>query len=93
MGLYLYLDVKGTSGTHCTYMPSYDFVCQDCAKQYEIRVSMSAYAAGEGRQCPECGSTRAERAFTAVNVIGSRSGGQFSGLDSAGPSCGPSGFT
>ncbi len=73
-------------------MPSYEFVCQDCESPYEVRISMSAYSDGEGRQCPECGSENVERAFTVVNIIaGSRSGsGSFS---SAGGGCGPGGFT
>jgi putative FmdB family regulatory protein len=73
-------------------MPSYDFVCQDCEKPYEVRISMSAYSAGEGRTCPACASDNVERAFTAVNVIaGSRSG---AGQSYARPSgCGPGGFT
>ena len=71
-------------------MPSYDFVCQDCGAPYETRLSMSAYSAGEGRECPTCGSTNVERAFTAVNVIaGSHSGGSYAG----GGSCGSSGFS
>jgi hypothetical protein len=52
---------------------------------------MSAYGEGKGRECTQCGSTKVERAFTAVNVIagGSSSGG--SGW--SGGSCGSSGFT
>lgn len=73
-------------------MPSYDFVCQDCQRPYEVRLSMSAYSDGEGRTCPECGSGNVERAFTAVNVIGSRSGSS-GGFSSSGGNCGPSGFT
>ena len=73
-------------------MPSYDFVCQDCKSPYEIRISMSAYSEGEGRQCPTCESTDVERTFTAVNVIaGSRSGG--GSFSSAGSGCGPTGFS
>jgi len=66
-------------------MPSYDFVCQECGSTFEVRLSISAYSAGEGRSCPQCGSRKVERAFTAVNVIaGSRSssgsgGGCYSG--------------
>ena len=77
-------------------MPSYDFVCQDCRDPYEVRISMSDYSAGEGRQCPGCGSTNVERTFTGVNVIaGSRSGGGAGqSMSSAlGGACGPSGFT
>lgn len=72
-------------------MPSYDFVCSDCEAAFEVRLSMSAYSAGEGRTCPECGSVRVERAFTTVNVIaGSRSG---SASSTGGGSCGVRGFT
>jgi putative FmdB family regulatory protein len=72
-------------------MPSYDFVCQECGNPYEARLSMSAYSAGEGRECPKCGSTQVERAFTAVNVIagGRSSGGSYGGSGS----CGSSGFS
>lgn len=41
-----------------------------------MRLSLSAYAAGQGRVCTACGSTLVEGAFTAVNVIaGSHAGG------------------
>lgn len=72
-------------------MPSYDFVCQECGTSFEVRLSMSAYSAGEGRTCPECGSHQVDRAFTTVNVIaGSRTS---SGGFSSGGSCGSGGFT
>jgi putative FmdB family regulatory protein len=72
------------------HMPSYDFICQDCSASFEVRLSMSAYANGEGRACPTCGSTKVERAFTSVNVIaGSHSGGSAR----SGGGCGHSGFT
>ena len=73
-------------------MPNYDFACQECGATFEVRLSMSAYSSGEGRVCTECGSTKVERTFTAVNVIagGSSSGG---GSWSGGGGCGPSGFT
>jgi putative FmdB family regulatory protein len=73
-------------------MPSYDFTCQECGTTYEVRLSMSAYSDGEGRTCQSCGSSKVERAFTAVNVItgsGSR-GGASSSLPTG---CGSGGFT
>lgn len=70
------------------FMPAYDFRCIDCGHEFERRLSMSAYADGEGRECPECESTEVQRAWTAVNVI---AGGSGSGGSSA--SCGPGGFT
>lgn len=72
-------------------MPSYDFVCADCGASFDVRLSMSAYEAGEGRVCTRCSSTRVERAYTAVNVIaGGRSGGNGYG---SGGCHGGSGFT
>jgi len=69
-------------------MPSYDFRCSGCGHDFERRLSMSAYAEGEGRVCPSCGSTDVQRSWTPVNVIAGRpsSGDTRS-------SCGPSGFT
>ena len=72
-------------------MPSYDFVCQECGASFEVRLSMSAYADGEGRVCTKCGSTKVERAYTTVNVIAGGSSGSGGGW--SGGSCGSSGFT
>ena len=72
-------------------MPSYDFTCTECGTPFEVRLSMAAYDTGEGRTCTHCGSTKVERAFTAVNVIaGGRSGG---GSYSSGGCGRGSGFT
>ena len=72
-------------------MPSYDFVCQECGASFEVRLSMSAYADGEGRVCAKCGSTKVDRAYTTVNVITGGSSGGGGGW--SGGSCGSSGFT
>lgn len=71
-------------------MPSYEFTCRDCDTPYEVRLSMAAYSAGDGKQCPACGSPNVERRITGCGVMtGSRSG---SGSSAA--SCGGgSGFT
>jgi putative FmdB family regulatory protein len=74
-------------------MPSYDFVCQDCGSPFEVRLSMSAYSAGDGRECPGCGSSRAERAYTRVNVISRGRGDSWPGGGPASVGCGPGGFT
>jgi putative FmdB family regulatory protein len=69
-------------------MPAYDFNCSRCGETFERRLSMAAYAEGEGRECPSCGSTEVERAWTVVNVIA-----RGSGSASSTPGCGTSGFT
>ena len=76
-------------------MPAYDFVCQDCGSSFEVRLSISAYSAGEGRRCSECGSIRVERSFTAVNVIAGSRSGAAPVVDSGAPGacCNPDGFT
>ncbi|HEY3286215.1 MAG TPA: zinc ribbon domain-containing protein [Gemmatimonadaceae bacterium] len=71
-------------------MPTYEYICLQCSAPYEVRLSMSAYSAGEGRRCPACGSTDVERRITGCGVLtGSRSGAG-SGATSCG---GNSGFT
>ena len=76
-------------------MPSYDFQCQECETVFERRLSMSEYDRGEGRECPECGSARVERRFSAVGVItGSGSaGGTGSSAGGSGGVCHGDGFT
>ena len=73
-------------------MPRYDFTCQDCGHAFELRMSMSDYGSGEGRDCPGCGSRSVVRSFSAVNVI---AGGSSSAAYAAPPrsSCGTGGFT
>ena len=68
-------------------MPAYDYICDDCNKQFEVWASMSAYERGLSPECPKCEGTSVSRAITAANVISGTSAG---GGDA--PSC-PSGFT
>lgn len=72
-------------------MPRYEFTCRDCAAPYEVRLTMSAYAAGEGHACPTCGSKNVERRFTGVSVLTSSRSSSSSGSSSG--CCGGSGFT
>jgi putative FmdB family regulatory protein len=69
-------------------MPAYDYVCMECGRQFEVRMSMAAYGEGSKPPCPHCASTEVERSLTAVNVL---TGGRGSG---GGGGCGSgSGFT
>jgi len=69
-------------------MPAYDYVCEQCGRQFEIRMSMTAYSEGAKPECPECGSVKTERAFTTVNVLTGGRGGS-----NAGGGCGHGGFS
>ncbi len=70
-------------------MPAYDYVCEECGAQFEVRMSMSEYSSGTKPPCEQCGSKKVERAFTAVNVLTGGRGG-YSGGSSCG---GGGGFT
>lgn len=69
-------------------MPTYDYVCQDCGKLFEMRASITEYSKGLAPQCPECGSPKAIRTFTSINVLTSR-GGTRGPAAGCGPSPGP----
>lgn len=71
-------------------MPAYDYRCEDCGTQFEVRMSIAAYSAGEKPACAACGSTRVERAITTVNVL---TAGRTTGGSARSAGCGPSGFT
>jgi len=55
-------------------------------------MSMAAHAEGVQPECPACGSTKTERAFTTVNVLTSGRGGGSAG-GSGHSSCGHGGFS
>ena len=69
-------------------MPRYDYVCQDCGRQFDVRASMSAYSEGLSPDCPDCGSQNAERRFSTVNVLSGSNG-----TPQAAGGCGSSGFS
>jgi putative FmdB family regulatory protein len=71
-------------------MPRYDYKCGGCGTIFEMKMSMSDYAAGPAVSCPDCGAAEAERAFTSFGVI---TGGRGSTASGPAASCGTSGFT
>lgn len=71
-------------------MPRYEYICRYCDAPYEVRLSMSAYAAGEGARCPACGSADVERRLTGVGVLTSSRSCASGGSQACG---GGSGFT
>ena len=40
-------------------MPVYEYICQDCAGEFEKRVSFSE--ADQTQQCPTCGSSKSKK--------------------------------
>jgi putative FmdB family regulatory protein len=49
-------------------MPIYEFVCQKCRKEFEIRQSMSGFDAS-GVVCPDCGSREVERRWSSIYAV------------------------
>jgi len=58
-------------------MPTYDFKCKDCSKNFTVQVSIKDKAKVT---CPQCGSQDIEQKFTRVNLGGISAG-------SAGSAC------
>lgn len=68
-------------------MPTYEYVCQECGRLFEIGATMTEYAKGLKPSCPQCGSRKAIRSFANVHVArGSRA---RASLPNCGPSAGP----
>jgi putative FmdB family regulatory protein len=70
-------------------MPTYDYLCQDCGHPFEVHSSITDYSKGLKSTCPYCGSERAIRTFTGVQVVGSRRDGGRNSSGGCGPSAGP----
>ena len=69
-------------------MPLYEYICQACEKKFDVRASITEYSDGINPSCPDCGSNKVERGFSAFNFLSGSEGGSGS---SGG--CGPSGFS
>lgn len=70
-------------------VPTYDYVCEQCASPFEVRESIAQHTERPARPCPKCGSHNVARRFTPVNVaVGSRMGdGPAPSCDAAGCCC------
>ncbi len=69
-------------------MPTYDYLCQDCGRPFDVNSSISEYAKGLSPHCPACGSARAIRTFTNIQVLTARANTPR-GFAGCGPSAGP----
>lgn len=53
-------------------MPTYDFQCQKCNKNFTVMVSLKDK---DKTTCPQCGSKEIKQQFKRINVGGCSSGG------------------
>ncbi len=63
-------------------MPRYDFECQTCRKTFEIKASLAEYAVGRREKrfvCPECGTAKIARVFSAPGILSASGSGQRDG--------------
>ncbi len=66
-------------------MPFYDYCCEQCATEFEVRASIAEKQAGLQPECPTCHGHAVRQIVTAGLVLHSSDGGS---LSSAGPACG-----
>ncbi|MCD6167074.1 zinc ribbon domain-containing protein [candidate division KSB1 bacterium] len=45
-------------------MPTYEFCCQDCGREYEVFTSIANKEKGLELNCPQCGSKNVRQAFS-----------------------------
>ena len=72
-------------------MPIYEYTCQACDARFEqLQRTMSAAddASAAKVKCPECGSTKTERALSVFAVGAEGSGKSKSASASVAPGCG-----
>jgi putative FmdB family regulatory protein len=53
-------------------MPSFEYVCRDCDKEFIIFLSIREYEAKPKVTCPHCGSDHIERKFSGFSAKTSR---------------------
>jgi len=71
-------------------MPIYEYICEDCGKRYDKFVRSST--ARVDLKCPQCGSKRGKKTFSAFSTGRSTSSSSAGGRASApAPACGPIG--
>jgi putative FmdB family regulatory protein len=67
-------------------MPMYEYRCEDCGRKYEQLRRMSE--ADQDLHCPQCGSEKVKRQFSACAI-----GGSTAGASGGGACGGGRGFT
>jgi putative FmdB family regulatory protein len=67
-------------------MPVYEYICQDCAGEFEKRVSFSE--ADQMQDCPTCGSKHSKKK---ISMFASKTTGASTSNASSSSSCGSGG--
>ena len=49
-------------------MPSFEYVCKDCGKEFMIFLSLKEYEAKPKVLCPHCSSDHVERKFSSFSA-------------------------
>jgi len=65
---------------------TYEYQCDTCGKQFEIKATVAEKKRGLRLECPACGSTQATQVYSSMSVITRSPGGGFCGPGS-GPGC------
>jgi len=67
-------------------MPIYEFVCKSCNSRFE---SLQRTMSGDAKaKCPECGSTKTDKALSVFAVAGESSAKSSASQGPQGPMCG-----
>ena len=53
-------------------MPSFEYVCRDCGREFLVFLSLKEYEAKPKVLCPHCDSDHVERKFSAFSAKTSR---------------------
>lgn len=69
-------------------MPIYEYICEECGRKYDkfVRSSSSPVKL----HCPDCGSEKGKKAFSAFST-GGTSNTSWGSASNSGPACGPVG--
>jgi putative FmdB family regulatory protein len=49
-------------------MPTYDYRCRDCKKDFSVVLTISEYEKASTPTCPHCNSNNVIRIYTNINV-------------------------
>jgi len=64
-------------------MPTYEYLCQDCEKKFDVKATIKEKEKGLKVSCPECGSKKTVQLIGNFFTFSKRSGSDFGG------GCGP----